>query len=103
MHKIVNGRFHGFRMETSVNELYQAIEEKIRQSGYKREISGVDVYNDICDQMEGKENGTYLLLSKFGDDVVFEYQIAIMDEEFNLGTLTIKAPEGEFIIDFDAE
>lgn len=50
-----------------------------------------------------QENGTYLPLSKFGDDVVFEYQIAIMDEEFNLGTLTIKAPEGEFIIDFDAE
>lgn len=30
-----------------MNELYQAIEEKIRQSGYKREISGADVYNDI--------------------------------------------------------
>ncbi len=102
MHKIVNVDSR-FRMETSMNELYQAIEEKIRQSGYKREISGADVYNDICDQMEGKENGTYLLLSKFEDDVVFEYQITIMDEEFNLGILTIKAPEGEFKIDFDAE
>ena len=43
-----------------------------------------------------------MLLSKFEDDVVFEYQITVMDSEFNLGLLTIKAPEGEFKIDFDA-
>ena len=45
-----------------MNELYEAIELKIKSSGYPRKISGVDVYNDICDQIEGKENGTYLLL-----------------------------------------
>lgn len=85
-----------------MDELYKAIEAKIKESGYKREISGRDVYNDICDQIEGKENGSYMLLSKFEDDVVFEYQITVMDSEFNLGLLTIKAPEGEFKIDFDA-
>lgn len=85
-----------------MEELYRAIEAKIKESGYKREISGRDVYNDICDQIEGKENGSYMLLSKFEDDVVFEYQITIMDSEFNLGLLTIKAPEGEYKIDFDA-
>ena len=85
-----------------MEELYRAIEAKIKESGYQREISGRDVYNDICDQIEGKENGSYMLLSKFEDDVVFEYQITIMDSEFNLGLLTIKAPEGEFKIDFDA-
>ena len=60
-------------------------------------------YNDICDQIEGKENGEYLLLSKFEDDVVFEYHITVKDEEFNLGILTMKAPEGVFEADFDAE
>lgn len=85
-----------------MDELYKAIEAKIKESGYKREISGKDVYNDICDQIDGKENGSYMLLSKFEDDVVFEYQITVMDSEFNLGLLTIKAPEGEFKIDFDA-
>ena len=85
-----------------MDELYKAIEVKIKESGYKREISGRDVYNDICDQIDGKETGSYMLLSKFEDDVVFEYQITVMDSEFNLGLLTIKAPEGEFKIDFDA-
>ena len=85
-----------------MDELYKAIEAKIKESGYKREISGRDVYNDICDQIDGRENGSYMLLSKFEDVVVFEYQITVMDSEFNLGLLTIKAPEGEFKIDFDA-
>ena len=86
-----------------MDELYQIIEQKIKASGYPREISGAKVYNDICDQIEGKENGEYLLLSKFEDDEVFEYQITVKDEEFNLGILTMKAPEGVFEADFDAE
>ena len=43
-----------------MNELYEAIEAKIKASGYPREISGEAVYNDICDQIEGKENGDYV-------------------------------------------
>ncbi len=85
-----------------MRELYKAIEEKIKQSGYPRAISGRDVYADICDQIEDKENGTYVLMSRFEDDVVFEYTITINDEDFNLSTLLIKAPEGEFSVDFDA-
>lgn len=84
-----------------MNELYEAIENKIKESGYPRAISGQDVYNDICDQIDGKENGTYLLLSKFEEDVVFEYNITIMDDQFNLGILTMKTPEGEFQTNFD--
>lgn len=85
-----------------MEELYRAIEEKIKASGYTREISGERVYSDICDQIEDKENGSYLLISKFDDDVVFEYQITIMDEEFNLGVLTMHTPEGDYKVDFDA-
>ena len=85
----------------SMNELYEAIEKKIKSSGYPRLISGEDVYDDICDQIDGKENGTYLLLSKFEEDVIFEYHITINDEDFNLGVLTMKTPEGTFEVDFD--
>ncbi len=69
-----------------MKELYEAIEAKIKASGYPRAISGEDVYNDICDQIDGKENGSYVLLSKFEDDVIFEYHITIQDEDFNLGS-----------------
>ena len=85
-----------------MDELYKAIEEKIKAAGYPRPISGEDVYNDICDQIEEKENGTYLLLSKFEEDVVFEYHITVWDEDFNLGILTMRTPEGVFEVDFDA-
>ena len=90
------------REEEHMNELYETIEQKIKASGYPRAISGEDVYNDICDQIDGKENGTYLLLSKFEEDVVFEYHITIQDEDFNLGILTMRTPEGVFEADFDA-
>lgn len=85
-----------------MDEFYRAIEERIKASGYPREISGEAVYDDICEQIEGKENGVYKLLSKFDEDVVFEYNITIMDTEFNLGLMTMKCPEGEFSVDFDA-
>ena len=35
-----------------MKELYEAIEAKIKASGYPRSISGEDVYNDICDQID---------------------------------------------------
>ena len=84
-----------------MNKFYKALEEKIKASGYPREISGRDVYNDICDQIEDKENGTYLVLSKFEDDVTFEYHITIQDEGFNLGILTMRPPDGVFQTEFD--
>lgn len=84
-----------------MEELYRIIEEKIKEAGYPRAISGEEVYEDICEQIEGKENGAYVLLSKFDDDVIFEYHITVMDDEFNLGILTMKTPEGVFETDFD--
>lgn len=84
-----------------MEELYHAIEKKITEAGYPRSISGEAVYNDICDQIDGKENGSYVLLSKFDDDVIFEYHITVMDDEFNLGVLTMRTPEGVFETNFD--
>lgn len=85
-----------------MEELYRMIEEKIKASGYPRPVSGSAVYDDICDQIEGKENGAYVLLSKFEDDVIFEYHLTVLDNDFDLGILTIRTPEGIFEVDFDA-
>ncbi len=80
-----------------MKELYEAIEAKIKASGYPRAISGEDVPStDICNKIDGKENGSYVLLSKFEDDVIFEYHITIQDEDFNMGILTMRTPEGMF-------
>ena len=60
-----------------------------------------EFYNDICDQMEEKENGTYLFLSKKDNGVVFEYKVDILDESFNLSYVHITANNDTFHIDFD--
>ena len=86
-----------------MEELYRIIEQKIKDAGYPRAISGEMVYGDICDQIEGKENGSYVLLSKFEDDVIFEYHITVMDHEFNLGILTMRLPEGVYAVNFDED
>ena len=85
-----------------MEELYRMIEETIKATGYNGDIDGQDIYEDICDQIEDKENGTYLLLSKFEEDVIFEYHITIQDDGFNLGLLTIRTPEEIYQTDFDA-
>ncbi len=84
-----------------MEELYKAIEDKIKDAGFAREVSGQDIYEDICEQIEDKDNGSYILLSKFFDDVVFEYVVTIMDEDFNLSTLTITDGDEKVVVDFD--
>lgn len=86
---------------TTIEEFYKAIEDKIKASGYPGEVNGEDIYNDICDQMEEKENGTYLFLSKKDNGVVFEYKVDILDESFNLSYVHITANNDTFHIDFD--
>lgn len=84
-----------------MEELYRAIEEKIRESGFEREVSGSDVYDDLCEQIDDKEPGSYIMLSKFFDDVVFEYTVTVMEDEFNLSLLTITEGGNRYTIDFD--
>lgn len=85
-----------------MEELYKAIEKKIKESGFLREVDGRDVYDDICEQIEDKEPGSYIMLSKFYDDVVFEYAVTVMEDEFNLSTLTITAGDEKYVVDFDS-
>lgn len=89
--------------ENNMEEIYQAIEEKIKKSGYKREVSGYDIYNELCDLIEDKDNGTYILMSKQHDDVIFEYCVEVLSDNFNLSYISIQAAEGQYHIDFDHE
>lgn len=85
-----------------MEELYQQIEEKIHAAGYHNSVDGEEIYNEICDEIDGKENGTYLLLAKKEGSVFFEYQVEIMDDSFNLSYLDIHEEDGNIIhIDFD--
>lgn len=85
-----------------MDEIYNMIEELIQASGYPVEISGFDIYNEICDEVDGKENGTYIFMSKHDNNDIFEYTLTIYDDNFNLGSLSITTSEGQnYFINFD--
>lgn len=84
-----------------MEEIYKAIEDRIKAAGYERKISGKDIYDDICEQIEDKEPGSYIIISKFSEEAVFEYVITVMEEEFNLSVLTITEGDKKIVVDFD--
>ncbi|MBL4935040.1 hypothetical protein JK636_04625 [Clostridium sp. YIM B02515] len=86
-----------------MEQFFKSIEEKIRKSGYPGEVIGEVIYNEISDEAEGQEKGSYLLMKKQNDDIMFEYRVDILEDNINLSTLTIHAPERKYFIDFDAE
>jgi hypothetical protein len=86
-----------------MEEIYKLIEDKIKAAGYNGYVSGEEIYDEICDEIEEKENGSYIFMSKKEDDIFFEYKIDIMDENFNLSYIDINTPIGKVHVDFDAE
>lgn len=86
-----------------MEKFFKAIEEKIRKSGYPGEVSGEEIYDEISDGAEGKEEGSYLFMNKQDDDIMFEYKVDILEDNINLATLTIHTPDRKYFIDFDAE
>jgi hypothetical protein len=85
-----------------MEEIYRIIEEKIKASGYLGEVNGEEIYEEICDEIEEKEEGSYIFMSKKVDDVFFEYKIDVMDEQFNLSYIDINTPDKKYHVDFDA-
>lgn len=90
-----------FGMGMIMEELYRAIEEKIKASGYPDPVDGFEIYSDLSDQIEGKENGEYVLMSKREEDCWYEYRVQIMEDEFNLSVLIIHTQKQDYHIDFD--
>ena len=85
-----------------MEEIYALIEQKIREAGYQREVSGREIYDEINDEIDGKENGTYLFMCKKTEDVFFEYKIDVMEEAFNLSSITINEKGQKIYVDLDA-
>lgn len=86
-----------------MEQFFKAIEEKIIKSGYSGEVSGKKIYDEISNEAEEQEEGSYLFLQKQNDDIMFEYRVDILEDNINLATLTIHTPERKYFIDFDAE
>ena len=47
-----------------MEELYKLIEEKIRQAGYPGEIDGREFYNEVSDEADDQEEGSYIFIIK---------------------------------------
>ena len=84
-----------------MEELYRMIEDKIYAAGYEGQVSGEEIYDEICDEIEDKEEGSYIFMSKKEDDTIYEYKIDVMEDQFNLSYLDIKANGKTYNIDFD--
>ena len=84
-----------------MEELYRMIEDKIYAAGYEGQVSGEEIYDEICDEIEDKEEGSYIFMSKKEYDTIYEYKIDVMEDQFNLSYLDIKVDGKTYHIDFD--
>ena len=85
-----------------MEELYQLIEKKIKDAGYFGEIDGREFYQDVCDEVDNQENGTYLFIIKKSDELSYKGCMDIMDDEFDLHYVDIIAGDKTYRVDFDA-
>ncbi|MGN1267723.1 MAG: hypothetical protein ACI4UH_07260 [Dorea sp.] len=85
-----------------MEELYQLIEEKIKESGYPGKIDGREFYNDISDEADSQDKGTYMFLIKKEEFITYEGCMTILDDQFDLHYVDICIGEKKFHVDFDA-
>lgn len=86
-----------------MEELYQLIEEKIKNSGYKGEIDGREFYHDVSDEADEQELGTYVFVIKKSDTLSYKGCMTIMEDEFDLHYVDICDGEDVYHVDFDIE
>lgn len=84
-----------------MEDLYKLIEEKIKNSGFPGHIDGQDFYNDISNEADLHENGTYLFIIKKDELVFYEGCMDIMEDEFDLHYTDIHIGEAIYHVDFD--
>ena len=85
-----------------MEELYKLIEDKIKAAGYKGAVDGQEFYNDISDEADQKDNGTYMFMIKKEENLFYQGCMTIIDEEFDLHYVDIHAGEHIYHVDFDA-
>lgn len=84
-----------------MQDFYDMIEAKIKEAGYEGEVDGYEIYNEISDEIEEKEPGTYIFMSKKTDDIFYEYKIDVMKDEFNLSYMDIHDQDKVVHVNFD--
>ncbi len=84
-----------------MEQFFKAIEKIIADSGYPEKVSGEEIYEDIISEIEDKENGSYIFMSKKSDDVYYEYRIQVYKDDFNLSSLVIHTKEKDWTVNFD--
>lgn len=84
-----------------MEEFFKAIEDRLRDAGYQGAIDGSDIYDEISDEIEDKENGTYIFMSNKGNGTMYEYKVDVLDDSFNLVYIRITDDNGVFQADYD--
>lgn len=84
-----------------MQELYELIEERIRMSGYPKAVDGQEFYQDISEEADEKENGTYLFLIKKTEEISYQGCMTILDDQFDLHYVDIQDGENSYHVDFD--
>lgn len=85
-----------------MEELFQLIEEKIKASGYPGIIDGKEFYEEVSEEADEHENGTYIFVIKKSDTMFYQGCMEILDHEFDLHTLDIHIGDTVYHVDFDA-
>lgn len=86
-----------------MEELYRVIEEKIKKAGYPGVIDGKEFYDDVSNEADAQEEGTYIFLIKKSETVFYQGCMEIMDAQFDLHYVDIHVGEQVYHVDFDAE
>lgn len=85
-----------------MEELYQLIEKKIKDAGYKGVIDGREFYNDISEEVDDKEDGMYMFVIKKTDTLSYQGCMTIMEDDFDLHYVDIIEDESVIChVDFD--
>lgn len=85
-----------------MDELYTLIEEKIKASGYPGEIDGREFYDDVSEEADNQEQGTYLFLIKKTDELIYKGCMTILEDQFDLHYVDIMIGDQSWHVDFDA-
>lgn len=85
-----------------MKQLYRFIEQKIKASGYPEHVDGAEFYHEIAKEAWGKEEGSYLFMVKWENDVWYEGRMDVLEDQFDLHTVDIHTGEKVYHVDFDA-
>lgn len=84
-----------------MEEFFKAIEDRLKATGYTKMVNGSDIYNEISDEIEDKENGTYIFMSHKEDEVIYEYKVDVLDDSFNLVYIRVTDHGTVYQADYD--